>query len=84
MRDFSRVLGEEKEREEKHREAGQSPGAPADRAEERTPGVPERGDLTPTRDAPETDRPGREGPSLDIGFDRERPIVVIEVRCSRL
>lgn len=68
MRDFTRVLGEEQEREEKYREVAQSPGATADRAEGRTPGTPERGAPEPGRDAPEVDRPGRDAPT--IGFDR--------------
>lgn len=67
MRDFTRVLGEEKEREGKGREADGGPGAPAERAEERTPGVPERGAPEPGREAP--DAPDRAAPTIDF-FDR--------------
>jgi hypothetical protein len=67
LRDFTRVVGEEKAREALYREAEREAGARAPGAEERAQAAPERGGR-PGRDAPEHDSPGRDAPS--ISFER--------------
>lgn len=64
---FTRALEQEREREEQYREANRAPGATADRAEDRTPGAPERGAPEPGRAAPDVQ--DRDAPTMDF-FDR--------------